>query len=133
MLPGNLFAMQRLHHPKLASALLQLFIVAYCRLASASEASELFSVVQLAGVPQCSTDQPLVTHRARSGIECASQCLALNAAAAAAVGCAAFNFKAGVQSCELFNHFATNYTVMSGCRLYQGKANTPSTEDHQLY
>ena len=81
---------------------------------AASQISEQFVAVKVAGRSQCSTDQPFLTQRARSIIECSILCTQL-----LDEGCAAFNFKKDVFSCELF-FWVKRYNVeLPGCTLYE--------------
>ena len=73
-----------------------------------------FHAVQSGGVPQCSTDAPLLALRARSKLDCSNLCVQLQGES-----CAAFNFRQAQTNCELFNSAALNYSEIPGCTLYQ--------------
>ena len=79
-----------------------------------AQRSALFSVVQLSGKAQCSTDIPSATLRARSAIECSLSCEGLQDE------CCAFNFIKDKLTCELYdNVMYNNCTVGSACALYK--------------
>ena len=77
--------------------------------------SAQFHAVQWGGRPQCCTDPPALTQRARSSLECSTECVGQDGES-----CAAFNFKQNQSRCDLSGAAANyNFTEIPGCTLYQ--------------
>ena len=91
-----------------------LILIAMMLVSGQPAATTLFHAAQSGGVPQCSTDAPLLALRARSRLDCSNLCAQLQGES-----CGAFNFRQAQTNCELFNSAALNYNQILDCTLYQ--------------